>query len=135
LGAAAGAAAGVEVGRVALIANGKYEGKLVVIADLVDQKRILCENPIHAIPRQVFKTQDINLTDLKINVPHGARGGVIKKHYLKDEIDSKWEKTAWAQKLAGRVAKRQLSDFGRFKSAKAKMVLSRKVKKVLKTMK
>ena len=45
----------IHAGRVVYIANGKYAGKLVVVADIVDHGRALCENPVHGVARQVFR--------------------------------------------------------------------------------
>lgn len=72
----------------------------------------------------MMRFQDLNLTDLKINIPHGARGGAIRKQYVKEEIDAKWEKTSWAKKLKARTAKRNLNDFGRFKAKVEKQRVS-----------
>merc|ERR1712141_295532 len=87
----------VHAGRVVFVANGKYAGKLVVVADIVDHGRALCENPTHGIPRQIFRFQDMNITDLAVNIPHGARAGTIKNAYVKADVDGEWQKTAWAR--------------------------------------
>merc|ERR1712183_843535 len=118
----------IQAGRVVYVANGKYAGKLVVVADVVDHGRALCENPVHGVPRQVFRFQDLNITDIAVNIPHGARGGAIKKQYDAVDVDAQWAKTAWAKKIAGREAKRNLSDFGRFKAKVAKQQRARKIK-------
>merc|ERR1711915_140624 len=125
----------VEFGRVALVTNGNNSGKLVVIADIIDQTRALCENPVNGIPRTVYRVQDLNLTDLKINISHGARAGVIRKQYVKEDIDAKWEKTSWAKKLKARADKRSLSDFGRFKGKIEKQRRNRKINAIVKTLK
>lgn len=77
---------------------------------------MLCENPTHKIPRHVVRVQDINLTDLKIKIPVGARGKAIRKQYETGEIDNKWNSTAWAQRLKSRGLKKTLSDFDRYKA-------------------
>merc|ERR1712149_60161 len=118
----------IEAGRVVYVANGKYAGKLVVVADVVDHGRALCENPVHGVPRQVFRFQDLNITDIAVNIPHGARGGAIKKQYDAVDVDAQWAKTAWAKKIKAREDKRSLSDFGRFKAKVAKQQRSRKIK-------
>merc|ERR1711894_492592 len=118
----------IHAGRVVYIANGKYAGKLVVVADIVDHGRALCENPVHGVPRQIFRYQDMNITDIAVKIPGGARGGVIRKQYVADDVDAQWAKTAWAKKIASREEKRNLSDFGRFKAKVAKQQRSRKIK-------
>merc|ERR1712113_1307576 len=72
----------IQAGRVVYVANGKYAGKLVVVADVVDHGRALCENPVHGVPRQVFRFQDLNITDIALNIPHGARGGASKSNTM-----------------------------------------------------
>merc|ERR1712212_1423163 len=121
----------ITAGRVVFVTNGKYAGKLVVVADVVDHGRALCENPVHGVPRQVFRFQDLNITDITVNIPHGARGGAIKKQYDAVDVDAQWAKTAWAKKIAGREAKRALSDFGRFKAKVAKQQRARKIKAIV----
>merc|ERR1712002_1333289 len=113
------------------VSTGKYTGKLVVVADVVDHGRALCENPVGGVPRQVFRFQDLNLTDIKIKLPHGARGGAIRKQYVAEDVDAKWDKTAWAKKIKSREDKRNLSDFGRFKAKVAKQQRSRKIKAIV----
>merc|ERR1712212_1075946 len=121
----------IHAGRVVFVANGKYAGKLVVVADVVDHGRALCENPVHGVPRQVFRFQDLNITDIAVKIPHGARGGAIRKQYVAEDVDAKWDKTAWAKKIKAREDKRALSDFGRFKTKIAKQQRNRKIKAVI----
>merc|ERR1711974_142487 len=121
----------IQAGRVVYVTNGKYSGKLVVVADVVDHGRALCENPVHGVPRQVFRFQDLNITDIAVKIPHGARGGAIRKQYTADDVDAQWEKTAWAKKIKAREDKKNLSDFGRFKAKVAKQQRSRKIKAIV----
>merc|ERR1712105_538405 len=73
----------IQPGRVVFVNSGKYADKIVVVADIVDHGRALCENPVTGVPRQVFRFQDLNLTDLLVKIPHGAGGGAIRKQYIK----------------------------------------------------
>merc|ERR1712109_84460 len=82
----------IHAGRVVFVANGKNAGKLVVVADMVDHARALCENPVHGVARQVFRFQDLNITDIAVKIPNGARGGVIRKQYVADDVDAQWAK-------------------------------------------
>merc|ERR1711872_1044557 len=118
----------IHAGRVVFVANGKFAGKLVVVADIVDHGRALCENPVHGVPRQVFRFQDLNITDIAVKIPNGARGGAIRKQYTAEDVDSQWAKTAWAMKIKAREEKRSLTDFGRFKAKVAKQQRNRKIK-------
>ena len=49
-----------------------------------------------------------------------AKSGPVKKAFEKGEILEKWEKTAWAKKLATRKKRTTLTDFDRFKLKLAK---------------
>ena len=73
----------------------------------------------------------MNITDIAVKIPNGARGGAIRKQYVADDVDAQWAKTAWAKKIAAREEKRNLSDFGRFKAKVAKQQRARKVKAAL----
>lgn len=68
--------------------------------------------------------KNMSLTDLKIKVPRGARSGVVKKVFTDAEVLEKWEKTAWAKKLATRKKKASMTDFDRFKLKLAKQRVS-----------
>ena len=125
----------IHAGRVVYVANGKNAGKLVVVADIVDHGRALCENPVHGVPRQIFRFQDLNITDIAVKIPQGARGGAIRKKYVAEDVDAKWEKTAWAKKIKSREEKKSLSDFGRFKAKTAKQQRNRKIKAIVSQLK
>merc|ERR1712221_8764 len=101
------------------------------VADIVDHSRALCENPVHGVPRQVFRFQDLNITDIAVKIPNGAGGGAIRKQYTADDVDAQWEKTAWAKKIKSREDKKNLSDFGRFKAKVAKQQRARKIKAIV----
>merc|ERR1712168_110258 len=105
----------VEAGRVALVTSGKNNGKLAVIVDVIDTRRVLIDNPVNGLPRQMERLQNLNLTDIKINIPHGARGGAVKKAYAEADVNGTWEKSAWAKKLKQKETRKGLSDFDRFK--------------------
>jgi large subunit ribosomal protein L14e len=55
------------------------------------------------------------LTDLKTSIGRGARLRSLKKAFAKDEIQTKWAKTAWAKKMADKAKKASYTDFDRFK--------------------
>merc|ERR1711890_452 len=125
----------IHAGHIVFVTGGKFSGKLVVVADVVDHGRALCEDPVHGVPRQVFRFQDLNITDLAVKIPHGAGGGAIRKQYVSDDIDAQWDKTSWAKKIKSREDKRNLTDFGRFKAKIAKQAKSRKIKALVKQLK
>jgi len=123
----------VEIGRVVLINYGPERGKLAVIIDVIDQNRALVDGPsdVTGVARQSIKLRYISLTDLKVDIPRGARLKKLKKEFVKADILGKWEKTSWAKKLAARLHKSNLSDFDRFKNMIQKKRKSGAVRKNL----
>ena len=109
----------------ALVTNGKNKGKLAVVVDVIDTRRVLVDNPVNKLPRQMERLQNLNLTDIKIDIPHGARGGAVTKAYNEADVNGTWEKSAWAKKLKQKEVRRGLSDFDRFK---VKVLKQRKVR-------
>merc|ERR1712203_347073 len=91
----------VEVGRVAMINYGKDYGKLVVIVDIVDAARALCDAP--DMVRKPIYFKRLAITEFKLDIPK-------------------------IPKLAARKEKAASTDFSRFKAMIAKKAKSAKVK-------
>merc|ERR1712142_729325 len=119
----------VEAGRVCLVTNGNEKGKLVVIADVIDINRVLVDNPAHKVKRQSMQLDNLNLTDIKVSIPHGARSGALQKAYAAAEVDTKWGQTAWAKRLQAKKTRADLTDFQRFKVKVLKQRKARIIKK------
>ena len=77
----------------------------------------------------------LSLTDLKIKVPRTAHSGVVKKAFDTAEVSEKWQKTAWAKKLASGKKRASLTDFDRFKLKLAKQKKSRILKAEIRKLK
>merc|ERR1719187_757231 len=43
--------------------------------------------------------KNLNLTHIKINLPHGAKAGPLVKAYNDADVNSAWAATAWAKRL------------------------------------
>ncbi|KAF7729448.1 hypothetical protein EC973_004428 [Apophysomyces ossiformis] len=111
----------VEVGRVALINYGPDAGKLAVIVEIIDHNRALIEGPTTGVVRQAFPYRRMTLTPLVVKgLPRGAGQKVLKKFLEKNDTINAWEKTNWAQKIARREVRANLTDFDRFKLLKLK---------------
>mmetsp|Transcript_17189 Transcript_17189/g.37281 ORF Transcript_17189/g.37281 Transcript_17189/m.37281 type:complete len:134 (+) Transcript_17189:119-520(+) len=124
----------VEVGRIVLINYGPEAGKLATIIDIVDQNKCLIDGPedITGVSRQVIPYKRIALTDLTVKISRNARSKTLKKAWAEAEIESKWEKTSWAKKLASKKKRANLSDFDRFKVMVAKKQKSAIIAKKMK---
>ncbi|DBA91982.1 hypothetical protein WJX79_002285 [Trebouxia sp. C0005] len=120
----------VEVGRVVIINYGKEYGKLYVITDVVDQNRALIDRPDEV--RRVENFKRLQLTDLKIDIPKLAKKKALKEALESNDVFSKFEKSAWGQKLSARVSKATTTDFQRYQWSVANTKKSQAVKKELK---
>eukprot|EP00794_Sanderia_malayensis_P018754 gene18751-20645_t len=125
----------VQPGRVALLNTGKFNGKLIVIIDVIDQNRVLCDNPSCNVPRHTVNLKHLNLTDIKIDIPHGARTGTVRKAYDKADVNANWAKTSWAQRIDRKEKRANMSDFDRFKVKVAKQRKNRILKTAVRQLK
>ncbi|CDS05319.1 hypothetical protein LRAMOSA07848 [Lichtheimia ramosa] len=107
----------VEVGRVVLLNN----NKLAVIVDIVDHKRVLIDGPTTGVARQAWTLRHLTLTNLVVKgLPRNAGQTTVKKCLEKNDTLNTWAKSAWAQKIAQRQVRANLTDFDRFKVQKLK---------------
>merc|ERR1711966_466416 len=103
----------VQNGRICLCNYGPDEGKLVMIVDVIDDKRCLCYAPDMA--RKVMTFKRLSLTDIVVeNVGRGARKKTADAAWAAADVEGKWAATSWGKKLAARKAKRAAGDFDRF---------------------
>jgi len=110
----------VETGRVAYISEGDFEGKLVGIVNIIDQNRVLVDGPVTGVPRQEMSLKRLHLTTLSMRYPWTAPSRVVKKAWADAGIEEKWEKSRWAQRVAARKTRANLTDLERFKLQKAR---------------
>ncbi|OCH86308.1 60S ribosomal protein L14 [Obba rivulosa] len=122
----------VEVGRVVLLNAGPYEGRIAVIAEIIDHNRAIIDGPTTGVPRQSFRYRHLSLTPFVLTkLPRGARSGAIRKQLEKEGTVAKWEASSWAQKRAAIAKRRSLNDFARFQVMLAKKQRRDQVRKTL----
>lgn len=114
----------VEPGRLASVRYGPHAGKMVTIVDIVDLKRVVVDGAgsgdAKPVARQVIPTKWLALTSHKCALKRGAKEKSLKKSIAKDGVMAKWAQTGWAKKQAAFQAKKNLTDFERFKLMLAK---------------
>ncbi|KAI5818900.1 ribosomal protein L14-domain-containing protein [Pyronema omphalodes] len=103
----------VEVGRLVLLNDGASAGKIAVIVQIIDHKRVLIDAP--EVPRQSFPLAHLSLTSITVNIPLGARTATVAKVWEKQEINDKWAKSALAKRIDITQKRAALTDFERFK--------------------
>merc|ERR1711924_459800 len=95
------------------------EGKLVMIVDVIDDKRALCFAPNMA--RKVLTYKCLSLTDLVVpGVGRAPRKKTAEAAWANFDVEGKWAATSWGKKLAARKAKATSTDFERFQNMVAK---------------
>ncbi len=134
----------VEVGRVVLFTHGKYLGRLAVIVEIIDHKRVnspasisnitfpcsfesqvLVDGPSKkenaSVPRHATSLSNLIITPIVIpKLPRGAGRGAVAKAWEKEGVESKWAESTWAKRRAQREKRKALSDFERFKVLRLK---------------
>ena len=91
-------------------------GKLVVIVDIVDTKRVLIDSADKSMPRCIYPLKRLSLTKIKVAKIHrGARTGTLIKKTKADDIVAKFKKTPSSIKQEKYKLRSNLSDFDRFK--------------------
>lgn len=106
----------IEPGRVVYVNFGKDFGKVAVIADIVDSRRVLVDGPTTSFPRTIYPVKRLGLTSLKVKgILKGARTGTIKKAATAQKLNDQWNATSIAKKIAVRAKRASLTDFDRFK--------------------
>ena len=118
----------VEIGRVALIHYGPSRGKLVVIIDVVNENRVLAENPLSGVERQLIPIKRLSLTRFKVPIVRSPKTGTLRKALEKFDLNKKWEATSTAKRIALRSTRARLTDFDRFRAMVHKRRLSHGVK-------
>lgn len=115
----------VEIGRVGYVAYGRNVGKPVAIVDVIDQNRALVDGPCSKVTRQPIRFKRLRLTKHKLHFDHGASTRVVKREWIKDDMDKKWKSGQQFQKLVADKRRKDLSDLGRFKVYKLKQKLNK----------
>jgi large subunit ribosomal protein L14e len=102
-----------------------------LLLGLRQSEQALIDGP--GITRAVVQYSSVYLTPfLAPKLTRGARTPTVTKVWQAAQIDDKWAKSAWAQKLAQKSRKADLSDFDRFQVRKLKAQRNREVGKGLK---
>ena len=106
----------IELGRVCLVnlAADPLYGKLVTIVDFVDMNRVLVDAP--GIQRCVISLRRLAVTSLVVDLEERSPSKEALAAALKAaDVEGKWAASAWGKKLAKQAARKNLTDFDRYK--------------------
>lgn len=107
-----------------IINYGESKDTLAVIADIVDQNRVIIDGPTTGIARQVISIKRINLTDILIpDVPRGARTKTVRKALAASGAVDAFKASEAGQKIAKATIRANLTDFERHQVMKAKKMV------------
>merc|ERR1712205_131715 len=112
----------VQNGRICLCNYGPDEGKLVMIVDVIDDKRCLCYAPDMA--RKVMTYKCLSLTDIVVPIARAPRKKTADAAWAAAGVEAQWAATSWGKKFAARKAKATATDFERFQQMCAKKKLN-----------
>ncbi|KAI1823705.1 ribosomal protein L14-domain-containing protein [Xylaria intraflava] len=125
----------VEVGRLVLVNNGPYTGRIAAIVEIISEKRVLVDGPSSdeklVVPKGPIALSDVLLTDINLEIPRAVRTGTLKKFWEKAEVDKKWLSSKWAQRSQRTERRKALTDFQRFQLLRAKKQQRYEVRKAL----
>jgi len=77
------------------------------------------KTPDMAVPRHATALGNVVLTHIVIpKLPRAAGRGAVARAWEKNEVEQKWDESAWAKRRAVREKRRNLTDFDRFKVLK-----------------
>merc|ERR1711906_72565 len=123
----------MQVGRVVFVNYGPCAGKLAVVLDIIDERRMLVAGPTTGVDRQVMPMGRLDLTKFRINaVLRNQKESVLKANIEKFGLAKRWAETGKAKRLAAAKTRASNSDFNRFKAMVLKRKLSATVRKWVK---
>ena len=88
----------IEAGRVAYVNFGEDYGKLVVIVDFADSKRMLIDG--EDLGRTLYPIRRLTLTKFRLPLLRGARTSTVLKAVKAFDLKKKFAETSAARKLA-----------------------------------
>eukprot|EP00919_Chromeraceae_sp_WS-2016_P073197 GHVR01173066.1.p1 GENE.GHVR01173066.1~~GHVR01173066.1.p1 ORF type:complete len:130 (+),score=18.10 GHVR01173066.1:34-423(+) len=119
----------VEVGRICLINYGLDYGKVCTIVDVINLNRALVDGV--DIPRQSIPFKRLLLTDIVMKVGRGASSGKVKKAWMEQKVQDKYDESSLGKKRANFNKKAAMSDLDRFKLMLVKKNKSKLLRKKL----
>lgn len=108
----------VEIGRLCVVSFGPLADKLAVVADIIDDKRVLVDIVNTNEARQVMPVKRLKLTEFCVKFERAAAPAVVAEAVKAEGVIEKFNESTWGKKMAAMKAKTQLNDFQRFKYAK-----------------
>ena len=120
----------VSLGRAVYLNFGEFSGRVAVITDIIDGKRVIVANPGAGIRHHAVSNKRISLT--RFVVPHVAptmAARDLQKAIEAYKLNDKFNASGLGKRIQKQNRRAQLTDFERFKV----QVLKKKLSKTLRT--
>eukprot|EP01063_Lacrimia_lanifica_P011414 TRINITY_DN181_c0_g1_i2.p1 TRINITY_DN181_c0_g1~~TRINITY_DN181_c0_g1_i2.p1 ORF type:complete len:155 (+),score=83.29 TRINITY_DN181_c0_g1_i2:56-520(+) len=126
----------IEVGRVVLLKDSKYENKIAVVLDVLDMNRVLVDSPAcgskwTGVPRHVVTMKNLEATPVKVDTTRGAKVTTLTKAIKEQGIVAAWDSSMWAKKISIRDARTNITDFDRVRLDRARRTRAYTLRKSL----
>jgi len=121
----------VEIGRIAVLADGPNSGKIAAIVNVIDQNRVLIDGPTSGVLRQEFPIKRLQLTPIAVKFPFNAPTRIVRKELEANKVNETWAASTWAKRMVVKAKRAGLTDLDRFKLRKAKSARNKILAKAL----
>ena len=120
----------VNLGRAVYMNYGELSGRVAVITDIIDGKRVVVANPVAGIPHTAVSTKRMSLTRFVVpDVVPTMSVNDLKNSIKQCKLVDKFNASGLGKRIAKQNRRAQLNDFERFKV----QVLKKKLSKTLRT--
>ena len=89
----------LERGRVVFVKFGPLVGKLAVVVEIVNGKKVVVSGPGLGVSRQVLSNKRLELTKYKLKIAEDVTEGDLKKAIESFELVKKWESSGKGKKI------------------------------------
>ncbi|MCP5809863.1 hypothetical protein NL321_27355, partial [Klebsiella pneumoniae] len=80
------------------------------VVDVIDQTRALVDGPGSGVPRQQIRLNQLHLTKFRLKYAFTAPTRLVRKAWTDAKLNEKWTESQWAQKLANKEKRAQMTD-------------------------
>ncbi len=122
----------VEVGRVCVVNYGPEVGKLCVVIDVVDGRRVIVDGPTTGVDRKVMNLKALSLSKFNVDISRGIRNKALVAALEEQKTIEKFNESAWGLKKAAAAKRSACNDFERFQVMILKKERTKAINKALK---
>ena len=96
----------MNLGRVVEVNFGEHAGKVAVVVDIVDEKRVIIVNPLEQIPRHQISNKRLGLTKFRVaTIEKDDKQSVIEQKLKEFKLADKIKKTSFGKRIMKQKAR------------------------------